>query len=131
MPDMSTFLEKTWPKTEPASMEKMEKVSQSKKGFFKEFVDFLQTFGVIGLAIAFIIVAAASTLVSALASDQINPIIGLVLPRGNLSSLNATITAPVSGRPSVLFYGDFISKIIIFVIIGLVVFRKRKRRPIS
>lgn len=108
-------------------MDKMEKASESKKGFFKEFIDFLQTFGIIGLAIAFIIGAAASTLVSALVSDLINPLIGLALPSANLSSLNATVTAPVSGKPSVFLYGDFISKIISFTIIALVVFAVYKQ----
>ena len=36
-------------------MDKMEKATEKKKGFVKEFVDFLQTFGVIGLAIGFVI----------------------------------------------------------------------------
>ncbi len=102
--------------------EKMDKASESKKGFVKEFVDFLQTFGVIGLAIAFIIGAAASTLVSALVSDLVNPLIGLALPSANLASLNATITPPVSQKPTVFLYGDFISKIINFTIIALLVF---------
>ncbi len=102
--------------------EKMDKASNSKKGFVKEFVDFLQTFGVIGLAIAFIIGAAASTLISALVTDLVNPLIGLALPSANLSSLNATVTAPVSQKPTVFLYGDFISKIINFIIIALVVF---------
>ncbi len=107
--------------------DKIEKVSESKKGFFKEFFDFLQTFGVIGLAVAFIIGTAASTLVSALVTDLLNPLIGLALPSANLSSLNATVTTPVSGKPSVFLYGDFISKIINFVIIALLVFAAYKR----
>lgn len=107
--------------------DKIEKSTESKKGFFKEFVDFLQTFGVIGLAIAFIIGAAASTLVSGLVTDLVNPLIGLLLPSANLASLNATVTAPISQKPTVFLYGDFISKIINFVIIALVVFTLYKR----
>jgi large conductance mechanosensitive channel len=105
-----------------ASMDKMEKSSEKKKGFVKEFVDFLQTFGVIGLAIGFVIGVASSAVVNSLVKDIINPIVGLVLPTGNLQSLNATVTSPVSGKPSVFLYGDFISQIIYFVIIALVVF---------
>ncbi|HYY92741.1 MAG TPA: MscL family protein [Candidatus Dormibacteraeota bacterium] len=37
-------------------------------------------------------------------------------------SLNATINSPVSGKPSVFLYGDFISQVIYFIIIALVVF---------
>src|SRR5438094_8791217 len=103
-------------------MDRMEKASEKMQGFVKAFVDFLQTFGVIGLAIGFVIGVASSAVVNSLVKDLINPIIGLILPTGNLSSLNATITSPVSGKPSVFLYGDFISQIIYFVIIALVVF---------
>src|SRR5207247_3921679 len=108
-------------------MDRMEKASEKKKGFVKEFVDFLQTFGVIGLAIGFVIGVASSAVVNALVKDLINPIVGLILPTGNLSSLNATVTSPVSGKPSVFLYGDFISQIIYFIIIALVVFIMYKR----
>src|SRR5256884_5654222 len=108
-------------------MDRMEKASEKKKGFVKEFVDFLQTFGVIGLAIGFVIGVASSAVVNSLVKDLINPIIGLILPTGNLSSLNATITSPVSGKPSVFLYGDFISQIISFIIIALMAFIMSKQ----
>src|ERR1700746_3610767 len=100
----------------------MEKVSEKKKGFVKEFVDFLPTFGVIGLAIGLVVRLPPPAVVNSLVKDIITPIVGLVLPTGNLQSLNATVTSPVSGKPSVFLYGDFISQIIYFVIIALVVF---------
>src|SRR5205814_3972625 len=103
-------------------MDKTEKTTEKKKGFVREFTDFLQTFGVIGLAIGFVIGVASSAVVNSLVKDLINPIVGLILPTGNLSSLNATVTSPVSGKPSVFLYGDFISQIIYFIIIALVVF---------
>src|SRR5437016_5808703 len=103
-------------------MDKMEKATERKKGLVKEFVDFLQTFGVIGLAIGFVIGVASSAVVNSLVKDIINPIVGLILPTGNLSSLNVTVTSPVSGKRSVFLYGDFIAQIIYFVIIALVVF---------
>jgi large conductance mechanosensitive channel len=105
-----------------SATDKMDKASEGKKGFVKEFTDFLQTFGVIGLAIGFVIGVASSAVVTSLVKDIINPIVGLVLPTGNLASLNATITSPVSNKPSVFLYGDFISQIIYFIIIALVVF---------
>src|SRR2546428_8380098 len=61
-------------------MDKMEKATEKKKGFVKEFVDFLQTFGVIGLAIGFVIGVASSAVVNSLVKDLINPIVGLILP---------------------------------------------------
>src|SRR2546427_12556828 len=101
-------------------MDKMEKATEKKKGFVKEFVDFLQTFGVIGLAIGFVIGVASSAVVNSLVKDLINPMVGLILPTGNLSSLNATVTCPVSGKPSVFLYGDFSARIIYFIIMPVV-----------
>jgi large conductance mechanosensitive channel len=47
-----------------------------KKSLSQEFFDFLKVFGIIGLAIAFVIGAAASKLVTALVTDIIDPIVG-------------------------------------------------------
>jgi large conductance mechanosensitive channel len=101
--------------------DKIEKASESKKGFFKEFVDFLQTFGVIGLAIGFVIGLASGQLVSSLVKDLINPLIGLVLP-GDLSTLGYSTNATLSGKQVTFAYGDFISSIINFLVIALVIF---------
>src|SRR6058998_875201 len=100
-------------------MDKMEKASEKKKGFVKEFVDFLQTFGVIGLAIGFVIGLASGNLVSSLVKDLINPLIGLVLP-GDLASLGYTTNATLSGKPVTFLYGDFLSSVINFLVIALV-----------
>jgi len=110
----------------PVSMEKMEKASESKKGFVKEFMDFLQTFGVIGLAIGFIIGLAAGSVVSSLVKDLIDPLIGLVTP-GDLSTLSYSTNSTLSGKQVTFAYGDFISIIINFLVIALVVFIVYKR----
>ncbi|NIU84291.1 MAG: large conductance mechanosensitive channel protein MscL, partial [Candidatus Thorarchaeota archaeon] len=52
------------------------------KGFQEEFLDFLNKYGVIGLAIAFIIGGAAGRLVSALVDDILMPIITFFIPGG-------------------------------------------------
>jgi large conductance mechanosensitive channel len=106
--------------------DKMEKVAETRKGFVKEFMDFLQTFGVIGLAIGFIIGLASGNLVSAFVKDIINPLISLVLP-GDLSTLNYSTNASLSGKQVTFAYGDFISTIINFLIIALVVFLAYKQ----
>lgn len=59
-----------------------------RKRVLPEFIYFLKTFGIIGLAIAFIIGQAASKLVTAFVNDIIDPIIGIFLPGGNLSGLS-------------------------------------------
>jgi large conductance mechanosensitive channel len=87
-----------------------------------EFIGFLKTFGVIGLAIAFVIGAAASKLVTAFVNDIVNPIVGLALPSGDLKTLSYNATNPTTGVTSTFAYGDLISNIIDFLIIAFVVF---------
>jgi large conductance mechanosensitive channel len=95
---------------------------EKKKGFTQEFVFFLKTFGIIGLAIAFIIGQAASQLVTAFVTDIIDPIIGLFLPGGNLSGLSVQVPNLYGDATSDFKYGDLIAHIIDFLVIALIVF---------
>jgi large conductance mechanosensitive channel len=97
-------------------------VPPAKQSLIQEFMSFLKTFGIIGLAIAFIIGAAASKLVSAFVTDIINPIVGLALPSGDLKTLQSNIVNSATGVVSEFKYGDFIANIIDFAIIALIVF---------
>jgi large conductance mechanosensitive channel len=92
----------------------------------QEFFDFLKTFGIIGLAIAFVIGQAASRLVTALVNDVIDPIIGFFLPAGSLDTLTFKITN-LAGSTTEFKYGDLISNIIDFLIIALIVFLAYKQ----
>jgi large conductance mechanosensitive channel len=88
-----------------------------KKGLTKEFIDFLQKFGVIGLAIAFVIGQASSKLVTAIVTDLVTPFIGLAMPEtGDLKAMSFTI-----GK-STFLYGDLIANVIDFIIIAFIVF---------
>lgn len=89
--------------------------------FVKEFFDFLKTFGIIGLAIAFVIGVASSGLINAFVADIINPLIGLFLPAGSLDQLSLEVPG-FSGGTSTFMYGHLISTIINFLIIALIVF---------
>lgn len=91
-----------------------------KKSFKQQYIAFLITFGIIGLAIAFVIGQAVSKVVSSFVKDIIDPTISLFLP-GNLSNMSATVTG-IYGTPSEFKYGDLISNIIEFIIIALLVF---------
>jgi large conductance mechanosensitive channel len=95
---------------------------EKKKGFTQEFIFFLKTFGIIGLAIAFIIGQAASKLVTAFVNDIVDPIIGLFLPGGNLSGLTVQVTNLYGDATSEFRYGDLIANIIDFLVIALIVF---------
>lgn len=98
-----------------------EEVLVVKKTLAQEFFDFLKTFGIIGLALAFVIGQAASGLVTSLVNDIINPLIGLFLPAGSLDALSAKVIN-ISGDITEFKYGHLISSIIDFLIIALVVF---------
>jgi len=89
--------------------------------FINEFVKFLKTFGIIGLALALVIGQVSSSLVSSLVDDIINPLVGLFLPAGNLNDLSI-MTVNIFGALSVFKIGHLISEIINFVIIVLVIF---------
>jgi large conductance mechanosensitive channel len=95
---------------------------EKKKGFTQEFIFFLKTFGIIGLAIAFIIGQAASKLVTAFVNDIIDPIIGIFLPGGNLSGLSVQVPNLYGDATSDFRYGDLIANIIDFMVIALIVF---------
>jgi len=95
---------------------------QKSKSLLVQFMEFLKTFSIIGLAIAFVIGAAASKLVTALVSDIITPIVGLALPSGDLKHMAYSVTNSVTGAISTFAYGDLIANIIDFVIIAFIVF---------
>jgi large conductance mechanosensitive channel len=95
---------------------------KKKRSLMDDFIDFLKTFGVIGLAIAFVIGAAASKMVTAFVTDIINPIVGLALPSGNLKQLAYNVTNTATGATSTFAYGDLVSNIIDFLIIAFIVF---------
>jgi large conductance mechanosensitive channel len=92
-----------------------------KRSLAQEFFDFLKTFGIIGLAIAFVIGQAASKLITALVTDIITPFIGLFLPSGDLKAMSSTISN------SKFMWGDLISNIIDFLIIAFIVFLAYKQ----
>ena len=92
-----------------------------KKSFRKEYIAFLIAFGIIGLAIAFVIGQAASKLVTSLVNDIVDPTVGLFLPAGSLDKLAVNVTG-VHGTVSQFKYGDLISNIMDFLIISLLVF---------
>ena len=86
------------------------------EGFFEEFMAFLKNYGIIGLAIAFIIGGAAGRLVSALVTDMLMPVITFFLPGGTWHEA-VWILGPIQ-----LAVGHFLAALIDFLVIALVVF---------
>ena len=86
------------------------------QGFNKDFMDFIQKYQVIGLAVAVVIGAAATKLVNSIVADIIMPIVGVVTPDGNWRE------AILHVGPAKFLIGDFIGAIIDFLIIACVIF---------
>ncbi len=84
--------------------------------FVKEFMEFLKKYQVIGLAVAFVMGAAATALVNAVVKDLIMPIVAVLVPGGDWQKAMLQI-GPVNFGA-----GDFVGAVINFVIIAVVVF---------
>ena len=87
------------------------------KGLWNEFKDFLSKYKILGLAIAFVLGLYLGTLVQALVTGFVMPLIGLALPGlGNL----ATASFVINGQE--FMYGNFISALITFIIVAFIAF---------
>ena len=83
---------------------------------FKEFRTFLLRGNIVDLAVAVVIGAAFGAVVTALVEDIITPIIGAIGGQQDFSELTFMI------NDSKFFYGDFINKVINFVIVAAAIF---------
>jgi large conductance mechanosensitive channel len=86
------------------------------KKLLTEFKEFLTEYKVIGLAVAFMIGAAANQLVRSLVDNIVMPIITYAVPDGNWEEATLTIGSVV------LSWGKFLADAIYFIVIALVVF---------
>lgn len=84
---------------------------------FKGFLDFIREQGVVGLAVGFLLGGAVSKTVTSFVTDIVNPIIGAIF--GAAGNLNAA-TFTLGG--ATIAWGNFVSTIIDFLIIALVVY---------
>jgi large conductance mechanosensitive channel len=102
------------------------------KGMWKEFVDFISKYKVMGLAVAFIIGVYLGAVVLALVKDLVMPIIGLAIPGlGNLATFKIAFpstTFDAQGNPpagyggQIFGIGDFLVAVITFIIVAFVIF---------
>lgn len=85
-------------------------------GFIEEFTQFLEEYGVLGLAVAFVIGLAVKDLVSATVDGIVMPVVEVFLPEGSWQTATVTIA-------SIEFQaGLFLSALIDFLMIALLVF---------
>jgi large conductance mechanosensitive channel len=85
-------------------------------GIWSEFMDFIKEYKVMGMAVAFIMGIAATSLVQSLVSDIIMPVITPFIPGGEWKAATLAI------GPIVIKWGSFTSQLINFIILAFVVF---------
>ena len=92
----------------------------------KDFKEFLLKQNALALAIGVIIGAGLGKVVSSIAEDVINPVIGLLLPGGDWRSAKIVLAHGVdgAGKPTetAITYGHLIGSVVDFLIIALVIY---------
>jgi large conductance mechanosensitive channel len=87
------------------------------KGLWNEFKAFLESYKVMGLAVAFIMGVYLGLLIQSLVKDLLLPAIGLAIPGlDNLSGLAYNINEQIFG------IGNFLVALITFIIVAFVIF---------
>lgn len=86
------------------------------KKFFEEFKEFISRGNAMNMAVGVIIGGAFSGIVTSLVDDIINPIIG-IFGGMNFDQLSLRLTGD-----AVLYYGKFLTAVINFLIMALIVF---------
>lgn len=86
----------------------------------KEFMAFLKTYGVIGLAIAVVIGGKVNAVVTALVDGVIMPLVGLVAPGGNWRELGFQLQA--DNPESLIRLGSLLGALLDFLLVAFLVF---------
>lgn len=105
-------------------------MSKSKRGFVKEFKEFIAKGNVMNLAVGVIIGAAFQAIVNSLVSDIIMPVISIVTGGLDFSEWffvlgegkYDTLAAAKEAGAAVVAYGSFIAAVINFLIMAFVIF---------
>lgn len=92
---------------------------KEKKGFIKEFKEFISRGSVLDMAVGIIIGGAFTAIVKSLVEDIFTPILGMILAGINFKSLSITI--PWGSKPQI-YYGLFIEAVVTFLLTAFCVF---------
>ena len=117
----------------------LSKVKEKSKGFWNEFKAFAIKGNAIDLAIGMVIGSAFTSIVNSLVKDVITPLIGALTGGLDFSewfvSLDgtkyATLAEAQEAGAAVLSYGNFITAVINFIIVALVIFVVFKKLFVS
>lgn len=95
----------------------IEAMKENMKDHVVGFMDFVRKQGVMGLAIGFVLGGAVTRVVTALVTDIINPLLAFALGR-----TEALKDAKLVVDGTAILWGDFLSVMIDFLIIALVIY---------
>lgn len=106
------------------------KAEKKAKGFITEFKEFAMKGNVVDLAIGMIIGSAFTSIVNSLVKDIITPLIGSITGGLDFSELfisldgthYATLAEAQAKGAAILAYGNFITAVLNFLIVALVIF---------
>jgi large conductance mechanosensitive channel len=83
----------------------------------KDFMEFIRTQGVVGLAVGLVLGGAVAEVVKAVVDDLVNPIVGLAL-----NSAEGLKEASFTVAGAAIKYGDLLNTLINFVVIAAVIY---------
>ncbi len=106
------------------------KVKEGSKSFVKEFKEFAMKGNVVDLATGMIVGSAFTSIINSLVKDVITPLIGKLTGGLDFSQLfisldgntYETLAAAQEAGAAVLTYGNFITSVVNFLIVALVIF---------
>lgn len=90
------------------------------KNFFEEFKKFISRGNVVDMAVGVIIGSAFTAIVNSLVDDMFMPVLSLVI--GGLDIARLSVSFGIGDNSATLKYGSFLSAVINFLLIALVVF---------
>jgi len=89
----------------------------------KNFLNFIRTQGVIGLAVGLVLGGAVGVVVKSLVDNIVMPPLGMILgSTEGIKGLSVVIGNTSEGAPAVLHYGIFVNDFINFLVIALVIY---------
>lgn len=118
-------------KKESARLKRLKEKSQKKaKGFLHDFKEFATKGNVIDMAVGVIIATAFTKIVNSLVNDVITPVISIFTGKVDFSNLfialdgnkYSTLADATKAGVSVVNYGAFVSNIVNFIMIALILF---------
>ena len=103
--------------------EKLKEVAKKGSSFKEEFVEFINRGSVVDLAVGVAVGGAFTTIVNSLVNDIVMPIVGLIGGGVNFTDLKIVIPNFFGGdTAAVIAYGNFLQKVVEFLIIAWVIF---------